>query len=266
MLADLCIYTIRHSDDLRDSIKRGGSDTFTEGKNWARAKQLLDEARKQGKRLPIVFAPAEDTRHLFAWALLEEVLPSKTTSFTFSQLRPFKKRPRKTSLRRARDGQPLDGKFIKPYAICRTPTFLLSLDTADPRPDRPYPDELRDPRKYPEGAHRRVEVNAYERNERAKRACIAHYGLRCCVCGIDFAAQYGEIGAGIIHVHHLKPLSEIGGSYEVDPIKDLRPVCPNCHAVIHWNDPPLSIEELRTLVRFTFSSTESPGVMHSLRQ
>ncbi len=36
------------------------------------------------------------------------------------------------------------------------------------------------------------------------------------------------MGEGFIHVHHLKPLSEVGYEYRVDPIRDLRPVCPNC--------------------------------------
>lgn len=39
--------------------------------------------------------------------------------------------------------------------------------------------------------------------------------------------------SGIIHVHHLKPLHESIGIGIVDPSRDLVPVCPNCHAVIH---------------------------------
>ncbi|HEX9840255.1 MAG TPA: HNH endonuclease [Anaerolineales bacterium] len=50
---------------------------------------------------------------------------------------------------------------------------------------------------------------------------------------------------GIIHVHHLIPLSEIKGTYDLDPIKDLVPVCPNCHAIIHSTQPPLTIEQLK---------------------
>ncbi|MDB9470225.1 hypothetical protein PN480_18680 [Dolichospermum circinale CS-1225] len=36
--------------------------------------------------------------------------------------------------------------------------------------------------------------------------------------------------------------------YEVDPIKDLRPVCPNCHAMIHRRLPPLSIDEIKSII------------------
>jgi hypothetical protein len=49
-------------------------------------------------------------------------------------------------------------------------------------------------------------------------------------------------------VHHLKPLSEIKANYEVDPILDLRPVCPNCHAMIHTHEPPYTIEELSEII------------------
>jgi predicted HNH restriction endonuclease len=40
-------------------------------------------------------------------------------------------------------------------------------------------------------------------------------------------------------------LSRIGPDYVVNPIEDLRPVCPNCHAIIHRCTPPYSIEDVR---------------------
>jgi HNH endonuclease len=101
--------------------------------------------------------------------------------------------------------------------------------------------------KYPEGAVKRILVNAYERNLAAVAACKAHYGTRCQVCGLDLGDRYGDIGKGFIHVHHLKKLSEVGRLYEVDPLTDLRPVCPNCHAMLHRN-PPLSIEQLKSRI------------------
>lgn len=112
-----------------------------------------------------------------------------------------------------------------------------------------YPDEVPDGRKYPEGAVVSRLVNAYERSDKARAACIALHGTSCCVCGFNFADHYGEEARGLIHVHHLKPLSEIGEEYCVDPIKDLCPVCPNCHAVIHLGGGCRSIEDMRRMVR-----------------
>lgn len=93
-----------------------------------------------------------------------------------------------------------------------------------------------------EGASRSVRVNVYERDPSARRKCIAKWGLKCSVCSFDFAERYGELGEGFIHVHHLKPLGEVGEQYELNPITDLRPVCPNCHAMLHRKMPALSIE------------------------
>jgi len=107
------------------------------------------------------------------------------------------------------------------------------------------PEEVDQPEKYMEGTSRTVSVNAYERNTKARAACIKHHGATCIVCGFDFQVVYGQIGAGYIHVHHLVPLSEIKKKYELDPISDLRPVCPNCHAIIHSTQPALTVEQLK---------------------
>ncbi|MEO6923014.1 MAG: HNH endonuclease, partial [Bryocella sp.] len=64
----------------------------------------------------------------------------------------------------------------------------------------------------------------------------------------SFAAVYGDLGSDFIHVHHVVPVSTRGGEYEVDPIADLIPVCPNCHAMLHRSEPPLSVLELRNLI------------------
>ena len=115
--------------------------------------------------------------------------------------------------------------------------------------DLVLPEEVTTEAKYHEGAVRQVTVNAYERNAQARSKCIIRYGAYCGVCGFDFGKTYGQAGAGFIHVHHLKPLAEIGEQYEVDPITDLRPVCPNCHAIIHRRNPPCSIEEVQAMLK-----------------
>jgi len=113
----------------------------------------------------------------------------------------------------------------------------------------PFPDEVSGAMVLVEGAKVRVEVNAYERNPTARRLCIAAHGSECCICGMNFGAKYGPDAAGYIHVHHVRPLATIGGEYIVDPVADLRPVCPNCHAVLHCRNPAFDIDEVRMMLR-----------------
>jgi 5-methylcytosine-specific restriction protein A len=70
----------------------------------------------------------------------------------------------------------------------------------------------------------------------------------CKVCGVDFGDRYGEQASGFIHVHHKIPLSEVDEEYRVNPIEDLVPVCPNCHAVIHMGDEMKSVKEVRHML------------------
>jgi 5-methylcytosine-specific restriction enzyme A len=111
-----------------------------------------------------------------------------------------------------------------------------------------FPDEVNRSEVLCEGAVYQVLVNAYERNPQARQKCIDHYGTQCYPCKFDFSEHFGELGEGFIHVHHLRPISEIGDEYEIDPVKDLCPVCPNCHAMIHRRSPPYSIEEIRMIL------------------
>lgn len=124
------------------------------------------------------------------------------------------------------------------------------------------PDEVLGSELLVEGAINRITVNAYERNPEARFRCITAHGSVCCICGFNFGAEYGPDAEGYIHVHHIRPLSEVGGEYVVDPIEDLRPVCPNCHAVLHLGERCRSIEEvcqLRARQKKTHPISEPPG-------
>jgi 5-methylcytosine-specific restriction protein A len=98
---------------------------------------------------------------------------------------------------------------------------------------------------FPEGLRTTIQINAYERDPKARQSCIQHYGAKCYICEFDFAAVYGELGAGYIHVHHLLQLAMINGQVLTNPIRDLRPVCPNCHSMLHRQSPPITIGELK---------------------
>jgi 5-methylcytosine-specific restriction protein A len=111
----------------------------------------------------------------------------------------------------------------------------------------PIPEELSAAQAFPEGARHRVTINAYERNRKARAACIAHHGYLCAVCRFDFEKGYGDLGKEFIHVHHTTPIGQVGKEYELNPITDLVPICPNCHAIIHRTKTPLAVDRLRRI-------------------
>jgi hypothetical protein len=114
-----------------------------------------------------------------------------------------------------------------------------------------FPEEISEDEPILEGAKKQITVNAYERNPLARKRCLEQYGYNCSVCNFNFSDIYGDIGIDFIHVHHLKELNQIGEEYEVDPVNDLRPVCPNCHAMLHKRKPVYSIEELKAKINFS---------------
>lgn len=109
-----------------------------------------------------------------------------------------------------------------------------------------------------EGARITVQVSRIERDPAARRKCIDLFGTSCTVCSFDFGRIYGALGAGFIHVHHLKPLAAAKKSRKVDPKADLRPVCPNCHEMLHKQSPPLTIEALKSVI--SGARTNSTGL------
>lgn len=117
--------------------------------------------------------------------------------------------------------------------------------------EKVFYDEIDNSDEYYEGAIKRISVNKYERDSTAREICIKAHGCKCNVCGLDFEKKYGELGRGFIHVHHIVPISTVGEEYKVDPIKDLIPVCPNCHAMLHrrGNDDMLSVKELQEIIQ-----------------
>lgn len=117
-----------------------------------------------------------------------------------------------------------------------------------------YPEDLQ----ISEGAKRRVSATVYERSSRLRDAAIRHYSsegsISCEVCGFDFVERYGELGEGYIEMHHKKPLFQYGNQATSDfikeAIKDLAPLCSNCHRMVHRSrTSPLTIGELRSVVQ-----------------
>lgn len=131
------------------------------------------------------------------------------------------------------------------------PELKAALEQTGLTGEEQYPEEIPidNQTNITEGLKRTILVNTYERSSAAREQCIEHWSAVCSVCDFDFEKKYGDWGKGFIHVHHLIPIAEIGRTYQVDPVKDLRPVCPNCHAMLHKSNPPLTIEALKNMLQ-----------------
>jgi len=92
-------------------------------------------------------------------------------------------------------------------------------------------------------------VKRYERSRINRAACIEINGSSCRICGFDFGKNFGDVGQGFIHVHHIIPVSQMGSSYVLNPGSDLIPVCPNCHSMLHRKNPPYTPDEMRDIIR-----------------
>ena len=101
----------------------------------------------------------------------------------------------------------------------------------------------------PEGNAIQTPATRYERKRVNREACIQLKGTRCMTCGFDFGTFYGPIGAGYIEIHHITPVSQIGSDYQIDIARDLVPLCANCHAMVHKENPPVPILRLSKLIQ-----------------
>lgn len=98
-----------------------------------------------------------------------------------------------------------------------------------------------------EGERRLYSQSKVERSRANRARCIELYGCKCQICGLQMSDQYGELATNFIHVHHIESIAKSGPRW-VDPAKDLLPICPNCHSMIHIKEPPLKPEELRKII------------------
>ena len=97
---------------------------------------------------------------------------------------------------------------------------------------------------FEEGRRYPLELEAAERNPKARAACLAHHGTTCIACGFCGEHRFGPLGKDLIHVHHIKEMRTQNGAYLIEPIKDLVPLCANCHTMAHRRRPAYSVREL----------------------
>ncbi len=113
---------------------------------------------------------------------------------------------------------------------------ILSLTKTKPLKKKPrklprLSDELESTRK--EGKKKLRYTTYYERNPFNRKKAVEIHGLSCKACQFNFAEKYGDVGEGYIHVHHVKPVSELDEEAVINPSTDLTVLCANCHAMIH---------------------------------
>jgi len=268
----VAVFSRNHPEYLRSAAEVSSHHpekliTFRASTSW----KAVQTALKYRASLPVYFVPIgqenlvsyeatlhtvllnprqndEDTKKLLAFCLPEtsgEGLweGEVNTLYVIRQCRKLSDPFPMTALVKVSDDEPISERYGYSYSVV--------YEYLGEREDEfeVHPEEVLDDRRYIEGAVKKVSVNSYERSRIARQKCIEQYGFDCVVCGINFGQTYGSIGEGFIHVHHLKSLIEIKAPYKVDPVRDLRPVCPNCHAMLHRRMPSYSIEELKLLLK-----------------
>ena len=128
-------------------------------------------------------------------------------------------------------------KLVQEWALIGVGLFLSLLDV-----------DVIDEQHHSEGKVSQVTHNVYERNPVNRELCLSANGYSCKICGFNFENKYGLLGHGFIHVHHIEMVADYGGERFINPITDMIPVCPNCHAMLHRKRPPLTPEELREII------------------
>jgi hypothetical protein len=67
---------------------------------------------------------------------------------------------------------------------------------------------------------------------------------KCTVCEFDFNATYQGLKRDLLVAHHAKPIGKRTKATRT-MLEDIDVLCPNCHAAVHPQDPPLSAGQLR---------------------
>jgi hypothetical protein len=96
-----------------------------------------------------------------------------------------------------------------------------------------------------EGETYRTEAAFRRRNRALIQAKKANSDYLCEGCGFSIEETYGSIGREYIIAHHLSPIASGPSTTTLDKIAL---VCANCHAMVHTQSPPISIEDLRKLL------------------
>ncbi|MBN2487471.1 MAG: hypothetical protein JXA98_00415 [Methanosarcinaceae archaeon] len=123
---------MRKRDHLNFVFMNGGTGTFSEKKKWKTGYSLFLEAKENKTRMPIIFSAADENNELIYFAFLESIYieEKKTnvfeTTYSLSDLTEMKVAKSLSSLVLRSSSKPLSDNYIRPYAICHTPDFLVN--------------------------------------------------------------------------------------------------------------------------------------------
>lgn len=102
-----------------------------------------------------------------------------------------------------------------------------------------------------EGLGQKTLATKYKRSHKLHLAALEHFSqngiLKCDCCNFEFSKFYGhKYGVNCIEIHHLHPIFQYDGISVAttiqEALKNLIPVCPNCHRVIH--KAKISVQEV----------------------
>ena len=101
---------------------------------------------------------------------------------------------------------------------------------------------------YREGKRWMRQHIVYERDPKARAACLAEKGYKCEICGFDFEKKYGTAGRTFAEVHHQHMVSKGKRKYR-NPAAELLVVCSNCHSIIHRRAKPYTKQEVIKMIK-----------------
>ncbi len=95
-----------------------------------------------------------------------------------------------------------------------------------------------------EGRHYLAEAKFRRRNRALIEEKKRQSNGKCSVCGFDFKTTYKGLDRDLLVGHHVEPIGKRKKASKTT-LDDIEILCPNCHAAVHSEDPPLSADELR---------------------
>ena len=93
-----------------------------------------------------------------------------------------------------------------------------------------------------EGMEYECHSKEYKRNRELRDEVAQERNYTCEICGVYLNDIYGPIANEFIEVHHKDPVHD---GERTTTKEDLICVCPNCHSMLHRENPILSPEDLK---------------------